>query len=124
MKLTLEQIKQITFGALNVQVTENGFEFNRCTPKQVAAWYEADRELGLRAEKTTGVRLDFHTNAKPLPLQPTMGDTYEVQLDGLPRHRFHAGDYIEIDQPVVLPLGEGEKRVTVILPSHTRGALR
>ena len=64
MKLTFEQIKNITVGALKIWEEDGAVRFSRCTEKQIDAWYKLDKILGYRATGTTGVRLDFHTNSK------------------------------------------------------------
>ena len=61
MKLSLEQIRKITVGALHVWEEEGAFCFAKCTQKQIDAWYKIKEILGERAEITTGVRL----SAKP-----------------------------------------------------------
>ena len=61
MKLTFEQIKQITTGAIRIKQKEDGIHFYKCTEKQIDAWTEKHKDLGMRAASTTGVCLDFHT---------------------------------------------------------------
>ena len=120
MKLTLEQIKSITVGALRVYEDEQGIRFQKCTEAQVSAWYARSETLGYRAETTTGIRLDFHTDSKTLTVDAATNDNYEVHINGLVRYRAAR----EGDAPMVFDLGEGEKRVTLILPSHLVGILR
>ncbi len=123
MRLTLEQIKSVTVGALCVKQTEKGITFDKCTEKQVAAWHTLSGELGLRAETTTGIRLDFHTNSETLSFTATDGDKFEVLINDLPRYRIHAEVYRAKGESPTFALGSGEKRVTVVFPSHTRGVL-
>ncbi len=123
MKLTAEQIKRITVGALRVEQKENGIYFQKCTEKQVAAWYTLSGDLGKRAETTTGVRLDFHTDSDTLVLDTLDGDKFEVMIDGLARYRVHAGPAREKGEKLTFALGAGEKRVTLVFPSHSRGVL-
>ena len=42
MKLTYEQIKQITTGAIEIEQQEDGIHFYKCTKKQIAAWNRRD----------------------------------------------------------------------------------
>ena len=120
MKLTFDQIKSVTFGALRIYEDERGIRFQKCTEKQVAAWYALSKGLGERSETTTGVRLDFCTDSKTLTVDAAGGDKYELHINGLPRYRVHRteGEAMKFD------LGAGEKRVTLILPSHGVGVLR
>ena len=123
MKLTFEQIKSVTVGALSVKETAQGVTFDKCTEKQVAAWHTLSDVLGVRAETTSGVRLDFHTDSKTLSFEAVEGDKFEVLIDDLPRYRIHAEAYRTKGEVPTFELGEGEKRVTLIFPSHTRGVL-
>ncbi len=120
MKLTLEQIKSVTFGALRIYEDEQGIRFQKCTESQVAAWYQRSQGLGQRSETTTGIRLDFCTDSRTLSVDAASGDKYEVHINNLPRYRVHRAE----GEPMVFALGEGEKRVTLILPSHGVGVLR
>ena len=120
MKLTLDQIKSVTVGALRIYEEERGIRFQKCTEKQVAAWYARAQILGERAETTTGVRLDFHTNSKTLAVDASSDDKYEVHINNLPRYRLRCPE----GEKMVFDLGDGEKRVTLILPSHKAGVIR
>lgn len=120
MKLTLEQIKSIAVGALRIEETEQNVRFYKCTERQVAGWYALSKTLGERSETTTGVRLDFWTDAATLTVDAAGGDKYEVHIDNLPRYRVHRAE----GEPMKFDLGAGEKRVTLILPSHSVGVLR
>ena len=123
MKLTLEQIKSVTVGALCVKQTEKGITFDKCTEKQVAAWHTLSGELGVRSETTTGIRLDFHTDSETLTFTANGGDKFEVLIDDLPRYRIHADAYRAKGEAPTFDLGKGEKRVTLVFPSHGRGVL-
>ena len=123
MKLSFEQIKRSTFGALSVKEESDGIHFAKCTEKQVAAWYALSQTLGVRSETTTGIRLDFHTNSKTLSFTAVDGDKFEVLINGLQRYRIHAEAYRAKCEKPTFDLEEGEKRVTLIFPSHSRGVL-
>lgn len=123
MKLSTEQIKSITFGALSVRETADGIRFDKCTDNQLAAWHTLSGTLGARAETTSGVRLDFHTNSEKLAFTASNGDKFEVLIDGMPRYRIHAEAYRTKGEVPTFELGEGNKRVTLVFPSHTQGIL-
>ena len=120
MRLTLDQIKSVTVGALRIYEDEQGIRFQKCTEKQVAAWYARARILGERAETTTGVRLDFHTDSKTVVVEAGSDDKYEVHINDLPRYRLLCSE----GEKTTFDLGEGEKRVTLVLPSHKAGVIR
>ena len=127
MNLTLQQIKEVTVGSLCTEAESDGIHFHKCTQKQVDAWSALNRGLGERAETTTGVRLDFHTDAKELTFTVGGKGKYELLINGLLREKFvaeQAGDVFTA--PLCDPLGEplDEVRVTLCLPSHSVGILR
>ena len=122
MKLTFEQIKSVTFGAVRIEQQEDGIHFYKCTEKQLAGWYSLDKSLGDRALTTTGIRLDFHTDAKEVSftvdaMGPGTGAKFEILLNDVPELCAYLP---KDDEPhtftMVLP--ERENRVTFILPSH------
>ena len=81
MKLTLEQIRAVTVGALTVEEQPDGIHFHKCTAKQEAAWYAQREILGFRAETTTGIRLDFTTNSPTFAFTVKEGAKFEVHID-------------------------------------------
>jgi len=129
MKLTFDQIKSVTVGALSVKSTDKGIEFDRFTPLQVAAWYALEHVLGERAEATTGVRLDFYTDAKELRLSFTSGNKIEVLVDGLFREQFLMEEKRKEGERAVFAITDllgkplERARVTVVLSSHDRAVL-
>lgn len=116
MELTLEQIKNVTFGALNVFQDEQGIHFRRFTERQVDVLL--DPKNG-RDYDTTGIRLDFHTDASRIHLYVASEGKYEILVNDLTSY------WERLNEPthVFLPLESGDKRVTVVLPSHTEGIL-
>ncbi|MBQ9783274.1 MAG: SGNH/GDSL hydrolase family protein [Clostridia bacterium] len=129
MKLSFEQIRSVTVGAVRVERQPDGIHFHKCTQKQVDAWRALSATLGERALTTTGIRLDFHTNSKTLRFFPTSGEKFEVYLDGVLRQAFDGGALREAGSSAELSLtdalgGEVDSiRVTLILPSHSVGVL-
>ena len=123
MNLSFEQIRSVTVGALRIRKEADGIHFDKCTEKQVAAWHTLSETLGGRAETTTGVRLDFCTDSKALSFSTANGDKFEVLIDNMPRYRIHAENYRAQGETPTFDLGEGEKRVTLLFPSHSVGVL-
>lgn len=116
MELTLEKIKHLTFGALNVFEDEQGFHFRRFTQRQSDILL--DPKSGPDYD-TTGIRLDFHTDASRVHLYVASAGKYEILVDNLTAY------WEQLNEPthVFLPLGSGDKRVTVVLPSHSAGVI-
>ena len=129
MKLSLEQIRSITNGALRVTEETDGIHFYRCTEKQTAAWASFSDSLKNGSLCTTGVRLDFLTSSKTLSFAAAGGSKYEIWVDGLLRTRLKMDVYREKGEvpsiPLTDPLGhdKDEVRVTLWLPSHSKGVL-
>ena len=125
MKLTFEQIKSITVGAVEIEQQQDGIHFYRCTRKQIDAWSHLGKALGERAACSTGIRLDFETDARELRFCVSRGTKFEVDIDGLLRAQFAATPNEEIRVPLCDPLGSPlpKKRVTLYFPSHGSGAV-
>ena len=116
MELTLEQIKNVAFGALNVFQDEQGVHFRRFTERQVDVLLNPKNG---RDYDTTGIRLDFHTDASRIHLYVASEGKYEILVNDLTAY----WDRLNAPAHVSLPLDSGDKRVTVVLPSHTEGVL-
>ena len=125
MKLTLEQVKTITSGALTVWEENGVFRFAKCTQKQVDAWYKLEDILGFRAESTTGVRLDFYTDSVFFAFTPQIKgefERYEVYVDGLLTYYYTRDDFFNCVRKEIALDGK-EHRITLCLPGHEIGAL-
>lgn len=142
MKLTVEQIRQLTVGAEQV-AEENGavrfFRFNEAQRNL----YRQRAELGLRSRSTAGVKLQFITDSQHLALkvsaQPGSSRSYfsfDVWVNGKRLGsvcNFSEGTLPEIYADVQLPLGDyegcfdlgkGEKQVCIYFPWSVDGQLR
>lgn len=123
MILTLEQIKDVTVGASSIVKNDEGvIKFAKCTAKQVDAWYKLREILGQRAETTTGIRLDFHTDAKAIKITSATSHTYDLLINGVIVKHFSAAETKELCYE--LPSENTDNRVTFVFPSHCVGALR
>ncbi len=120
MNLSLAQIKDITVGAVKVWQEDDGYHFSKCTDKQIAAWYDIKETLGLRAETTTGVRLDFHTDSSIFEFKVKSGDKFDLYIDNVMTNYYSPG---ALSMKQSIELDEGEHRITLIFPSHTVGVL-
>lgn len=122
MRLSLEQIKSITVGALNIWAEDGAIHFAKCTPKQIDAWYKVEQILGERAEATTGIRLDFHTNSKTFAFATNVVVHYEIYIDNVLTYAYFKTDF-EVDMSKKIELDGEEHRITLYLPSHDKGIL-
>ena len=129
MKLTFEQIRSVTFGAVDMEQTAEGIRFYKCTKKQRMAWRALSEGLGQRALTTTGVRLDFHTTSDFVAFSTKGGKKFEVYVDDVLRRQFdcealrEAGEAARLELTDALGGKVAECRVTLIFPSHSVGVL-
>ena len=128
-RLTFSQIQSITVGAIAVTQEEDGLHFQKCTQKQIDAWSNLKQDLGERAKTTTGIRLDFHTDSRKLTFSASVGNKFELYLNGVFRKQFllnelrESGKPAEIDLTNPLQQDEAQVRVTLYLPAHENGVL-
>ena len=117
MKLTLEQIKKLTVGAVDIEQTADGIFFYKMQKCQIDAFYALSDILGFRAKTTTGIRLDFETDSKFLAFDVKSGAKFEYLIDGVYQGTVEINDKrakIELSAPC---------RVTLVFPSHDVGVI-
>lgn len=119
MKLTLEQIKSITVGAVSVYEEDTKFHFRRFTDRQLEVWAQVSDHIRDNSYGTAGCRLSFYTDARNMILGVGNGTKFEIFIDGLPAEAF------QLTEPRRLPitLGDGEKHVEILLPNYTEAIL-
>ena len=124
MKLNIEQIKKITFGAERIIETENGILFRRMTEKTEMGFSEYREVFRTRSQATAGVRFDFYTDSEYIKI------AYSDVTDGAPGV-FYSFDvyendrliYTHFDRTETNPSGEftvnlkKESRVRVFFPN-------
>ena len=64
MKLTLEQLKAITTGAVSVEETPEGFRFYRFTEAQRALYATRREALQLKSQASSGMKFSFETDSE------------------------------------------------------------
>jgi lysophospholipase L1-like esterase len=122
MKLSLEQIQSVTVGALQIRSEADGIHFCKMSAAQMEAYGAINEAQRTNALATTGVRLDFHTDAAYVKYMPVHDGRYEVKIDGLLIDDTRAVGGTEL--VISLPADTQEHRVTLHLPSHgTPGVL-
>ena len=119
MKLTLEQIKSITTGALDIVEAPDGIHFYRFTKQQLQVFGAKKEQYRLRSHCTAGCQLSFYTNSQMLRLDVAQGNKFEIWIDGLPSHFFA----LESAKVLSVPLAAGEKHVVITLPNYSEGVL-
>ena len=122
MKLSFEKIREITAGAVEIRQTPEGIAFARCTGAQVEAIRAAASWLVPMAEATTGIRLDFLTDADSVRIETGSDGKYDILVNDLLRGQFLSSPDC---RAAFIPLRGGTNRVTFTLPSHgTPGSIR
>ncbi len=126
MIFSYEQIKNVTFGTIKTEQTENGICFDRMTERQLELFSSLHQLMGRDALSTAGIRLDFVTDGTDLEFTVGNEGKYEVLVDGVIKTRIIAKD----GETVSVNIGDSydnktdKKRVTLVLPSHSRGILK
>ena len=139
MKLTLEQIKSITCGAVRILQEEKGVRFWRFTEEQEVMYYDTRVLTGMnyktRSSASAGVKFAFRTNSTKLYLcvEAEKGTTrtyydFEVLVNGVSVGTLnnHDGKPYPLGRPKYVyslaenakefALGSGEKLVEVYFP--------
>ena len=130
MRLSFEQIRELTAGAHDMKLHENGvISFFKCTDKQTQAWLTYGNEtLCNRSKTTTGIRLDFHTDSKTFAFKTFSTGSFEVMIDGLLREKYYPPEgerciEVKIDLTDSIGCEKDDIRVTLVFPSHAIGRL-
>ncbi len=120
MKLSLEQIKNLTVGAVDIERTADGICFYKMQKCQIDAFYALSDILGFRAKTTTGIRLDFETDSKFFTFEVKSGARFEYLIDGVYQGTVAIGDgkCSKIKMGLSAPC-----RVTLVFPSHEVGVI-
>ena len=135
MLLTLEELRSIACGAVNVREEGDGFHFYRFTDAQMDMYKAHSAEFFIKAQASANIRLSFTTDSEYLDLAATLSTgssrtffSFDVYVNGKPL------DYLDNYSHEALPenypskpyalgrhekhfdLGPGEKSVTVYFP--------
>lgn len=120
MQLTLEQIKQITVGAVDIYEDESGIHFKRFTRQQLATWSACCEQFRLRSNCTAGCQLSFYTDATKMNINVVSGVKYEILVNGLPAHFFALPE----PQCISAEFPSGEKHIVLSLPNYSEGIIK
>ncbi len=143
MKLTLEQIKQITLGAVEIEQTPEGIRFHRFTREQEKLYLERSMDFYRKTPATAGVKLLMRTNSSFLRMEVALArassrsyNSFDVHVNGKPvgyldnfsamelPEAYSVVEYPETETEKTFDLGPGEKEVTVYFPWSAIGILK
>ncbi|MBE6702418.1 MAG: SGNH/GDSL hydrolase family protein [Ruminococcaceae bacterium] len=123
MKLTLQDIRAIVHGALDVREADGKFVFTRFTDRQQAHYDEIKPDFGVKAHATSGVRLEFVTDAEKFSFDyhtkiasSRVFYYFDVFVDGVMMQHFGHDKIKEATSTVTVKLPEGKHRVAVYFP--------
>lgn len=122
MKLSLEQIKKITVGAVRVEEIDGKINLFRFTKAQEEAYKPYSADFYMKSFATAGIRLEFVTNSNTLALEVEIskGSSRNYFCHAVYANGEHIGDLADETNEGVFSksfdLGEGEKTVAVYFP--------
>lgn len=144
MKLTLEQLRSVTWGATTVEQEEEGVRFYRFTQEQMELYKVRNKDFYSKALSTAGVRFCFRTDSRTLALKATLAPqsgvrryySFDVYVDGEPKAFWNNYEGTEMTGNYTgtpLPTGDfsaetalkaGEKEVCIHLPWDMQTCLK
>lgn len=119
MELTIEQLRSVTFGATEILSLEDGYHFRRFSERQIDVLFHDNEKPG-RNYDTTGIRLDFTTDAACVQVDTACRGKYEILVNDLTV----AWECTEGPARLEATLSGNGDRVTIMLPSHSEGILQ
>ena len=118
MQLSSAQIRQLTVGALTIVENENGYSFTRFTPEQRESFRTTFEIWGERCDYTSGIRIDFHTDATAVEVTVGTAGKYEVLIDDLCAY-FEELEYENIDRAAVESIAAFAAERSKLAPPRT-----
>lgn len=135
MKLNIEQIREITTGAVRITEEQDGIHFYRFTKAQEEMYRNVSRDFFVKSQATAGVRMEFLTDSKTLEIKTNISSgssrkyfAFDVFVNGeLNGHLANFNeedvteDYLSVEYEQgnfskTFSLGEGEKTVSIYFP--------
>lgn len=131
MKLTLSQLRSVTFGAASVTEEADGIHFFRFTEAQQEIYRNASAEFYKKTFATSNVRLEFFTDSKHLSIEvlfeKASGRLFsfaDIRCNGNTVAHIGSRDASDGLYGNTLDLGDGEKQICVYLPYGSKAVLR
>lgn len=126
MKLSFDDIKKITCGAVNIKECNGLYRFERFAEEQKAVYKDGRERSYARTGATASVVLDFYTDSETLRFDYEIDRLnmvspdflfFDIWEDGLMTH--HVGEYKKESLKSVadIKLSKGEKRVRIFFPN-------
>ena len=134
MKLSIETLRKICLGAVEVEENENGISFYRFTKKQRDLYFERQLSFYKKALSTSGVKLRFRTDSNYLGIKGVVSGgssrkyfSFDLFINGEKKESFDnfsdvtdqpspKGEYPLGSIEKMFDLGDGEKEVLLYFP--------
>ena len=129
MKLTNEELKKIYCGALYFEETEDGYlKANQYTKPQMEYFEKAFLMWFERCDASSAKTIEFKTAARKVSFEYKIiwkcsEDSIELAIDGLATEIAYLKD-IDMEGSIYWDIPEGEKNVTIYLPSDATILIR
>jgi lysophospholipase L1-like esterase len=129
MKLTNEELKKIYCGALYFEETEDGYlKANQYTKAQMDYFEKAFLMWFERCDASSAKTIEFKTSARKVSFEYKIiwkcsEDSIELAIDGLATEIAYLKD-IDMEGSISWDMPEGEKNVTIYLPSDATILIR
>lgn len=142
MKLSFEQLKSITLGAVRIEETETGTEFFRFTKEQEELYKTRSKDLYSQKFATSGIKFSFATNSETLCLKTTVSSgsnrcyfAFDLFVDGVFADSLKNFDESAITLPYTtatfefgefekkFELKKGKKRIDLYFPWSARAVI-
>ena len=126
MKLTLDDIKSITRGAIDIVECDESYRFERFSDEQKTVYKDGRERSYIRTAATASVVLDFYTDSETLRFDYEIDRLnmvtpdflfFDVWENDILTH--HAGEYKKekLTAKADIKLSKGEKRVRIFFPN-------
>ena len=114
------QMRQLTVGAVFIDQADGCYSFRRFTEDQKAAFGAVFPMWAVRSDYTSGICIDFHTDANAVSVEVGSQGRYEVLVDDLCTYfeTLNNGDQFRVC------LDGSDHRVTIILPNLEVGKIK
>ena len=132
MKLSDKQIRDITFGALEIFTDSDGiYRFKRMTDTQAEEFSRESDDFTPKTVATSCVRLDFYTDSDFVDFKFAGLEcgssrkfySFDMYVNGNLRTSFRQDSYDIKEGNLYAKLESGEKRIQIYLPSLAKGGV-
>ncbi len=142
MKLSLEQLKAITLGAVRIEETGHGTEFFRFTKEQEELYKKRSDDYYLKSFSPSGIKLSFYTDSETLGLKTTVSKgssrsyfAFELVVDGKRVDSLKNFEETTLSTPYTttayelgeffktFKLGKGKKQIELYFPWSVRAVI-